>query len=63
MANILKVADDSTRSLIWYNISSLVRQTIVSVTDFTNMILVNLFEEPVDFILDQMLEQNLTYLD
>lgn len=62
MANINKVADDSTRSLIWYNISSMVRQTLVSVNDFYTMILVNLFDEKVDFILDQILEQLLTYL-
>ena len=62
MANINKIADGPTRCLIWYNISSLVRQTIVSVSEFSTMIQVHLFDEPSNFVLKAMLGQLLGYV-
>jgi hypothetical protein len=63
MANINKISDDLARSCVWYNIGAMVRQSLVSVYDFSIMIHVHLFDEPVDFIFDKMLNQLLHFLN
>ena len=63
MANIGNIEDDLTRSCIWYNIGGMVRQSLVSVSEFATMVQVHLFEESIDFVFDKMLGQLLEFIN
>lgn len=61
-ANISKVQDDLTRSLIWYTIAQMVKKSLMRVDGYTAFIIDNLFNEPLNFVLDQLLTELLAFL-
>jgi hypothetical protein len=62
-SNIYIIQDDVSRALIWYNISQMNKLSLIRVDDYVNFILVQLFREPLNFIVERMLEQLSDYLD
>lgn len=55
MKNISKITDELTRSLIWFNISQLNKQTLLRLDDYVTFVVNNLFDEPLTFVLNQLL--------
>jgi len=53
--NLIK--DDVARALIWFNISAMVRQSLIRVDELVTLVDLNLLNsEPLNFVLDKILE-------
>lgn len=63
MLNIDKIKDDLNRALIWFNISQMTKQTLIRLDDYVAFVLVQLFKEKTNFILDRMLDELRIFLE
>jgi hypothetical protein len=63
LENILKIEDDDTRALIWFNINQMVRRGLIRLDDYVDFVVGNLFDEPMDVVLNKMLMYLLNFLD
>jgi len=62
LANIDMIKDDLTRSLIWFNLSQLNKQTLMRLDDYVSFIVEKLFDEPQIYVINQLLTDLFVYL-
>ena len=57
MNNINKISDTFLRTTVWYNLSQMNKLTLLKLDTYTQFLDSQILEEPVDFIMAQMLNQ------
>lgn len=55
MKNVNSITDIFTRAQVWYNIAQMSKQGAIQIRDYTNFLNEKLIEEPVEFIVNQLL--------
>jgi hypothetical protein len=62
MENIDLIVDGSVRSLIWFNISQMVKQTLIRLDKYVSFIEAKLFNEPQTIVVSQLLTDLFSFL-
>ena len=63
MNNIEKIQDQLTRTCVWLSISSMVKLSLISVSDFVIMVNNKLLYEPFKLIITRLLSALLEYIE